>query len=123
MFIGLPTADRDAGSRSCRGRPARLFGMIAMKGISLFLLLLGILFIEGFICILMAAPFFYAVGFIVGIFADKARAFRSRSGSSVNRITCVGDDEFGGDAMRVLSFPRNEEITVNRKCGCRRCSP
>jgi hypothetical protein len=59
MFIGLPTAL--AMLITFLPRSSSATGMI-MKGISLFLLLLGILFIEGFVCILMAAPFFYALG-------------------------------------------------------------
>jgi hypothetical protein len=86
-----------------------------MKGISLFLLLLGILFIEGFICILMAAPFFYAVGFIVGIFADKARAkreFEKRFRVVVLPVLLVMSLE---GITGALSFPRDEEITVSRE--------
>ena len=71
MFIGLPTALALLLAALPAAKSAT--GMI-MKGITLFLLLLGILFIEGFICILMAAPFFYSIGALIGIFVDKARA-------------------------------------------------
>lgn len=112
MFIGLPTAL--AMLITFLPRSSSATGMI-MKGISLFLLLLGILFIEGFICILMAAPFFYAVGFIVGIFADKARAkreFEKRFRVVVLPVLVLMSLE---GITGALSFPRDEEITVSQE--------
>ncbi len=112
MFIGLPTAL--AMLITFLPRSSSATGMI-MKGISLFLLLLGILFIEGFICILMAAPFFYAVGFIVGIFADKARArreFERRFRVVVLPVLVLMSLE---GITGALSFPRDETITVSRE--------
>lgn len=85
--------------------------MIA-KGITLFLLLLGILFIEGFICILMAAPFFYSIGFIVGIFADKARVrkeFEKRFRVVILPVLILMSLE---GVTGLLSFPRDETVTV-----------
>lgn len=112
MFIGLPTAIAVLITILPRSRSAT--GMI-MKGISLFLLLLGILFIEGFICILMAAPFFYVVGFIVGIFADKARVqrkFNKQFRVVVLPVLVLMSLE---GITAALSFPRDEEITVSRE--------
>ena len=112
MFIGLPTAI--AMLITFLPRSTSATGMI-MKGISLFLLLLGILFIEGFICILMAAPFFYAVGFIVGIFADKARAqreFEKRFRVVVLPVLLLMSLE---GITGALSFPRDEVVTVSRE--------
>jgi hypothetical protein len=112
MFIGLPTAI--AMLITFMPRSTSATGMI-MKGISLFLLLLGILFIEGFICILMAAPFFYAVGFIVGIFADKARArreFEKRFRVVVLPVLVLMSLE---GISGSLSFPRDEAVTVSRE--------
>lgn len=112
MFIGLPTAI--AMLITFLPRSSSATGMI-MKGISLFLLLLGILFIEGFICILMAAPFFYAVGFIVGIFADKARArreFEKRFRVVVLPVLMLMSLE---GITGALSFPRDEVVTVSRE--------
>ncbi len=112
MFIGLPTAI--AMLITFLPRSSSATGMI-MKGISLFLLLLGILFIEGFICILMAAPFFYAVGFIVGVFADKARArreFEKRFRVVVLPVLVLMSLE---GITGALSFPRDEVVTVSRE--------
>lgn len=112
MFIGLPTAL--AILIALMPRSASATGMI-MKGITLFLLLLGILFIEGFICIMMAAPFFYAVGFIVGIFADKARVkreFNKRFRLVVLPALLLMSLE---GVTGILSFPRDETVQVSRE--------
>lgn len=109
MFIGLPTAM--AMLITFLPRATSATGMIA-KGITLFLLLLGILFIEGFICILLASPFFYAIGFIVGIFADKARAlkeFEKRFRVVVLPVLLLMSVE---GVNGLLSFPRDESVTV-----------
>jgi hypothetical protein len=111
MFIGLPTAMAILLTFLPRAKSAT--GMI-MKGISLFLLIMGILFIEGFICILMAAPFFYSIGFIVGIFADKARArreFDKRFKVLVLPALILMSLE---GLTGALSFPRDEAVTVSR---------
>jgi hypothetical protein len=111
MFIGLPTAI--AMLITFLPRSTSATGMI-MKGITLFLLLLGILLIEGFICILMAAPFFYAVGFIIGIFADKARArkeFEKRLRVVVLPVLVLMSLE---GITGALSFPRDETITLSK---------
>lgn len=112
MFIGLPTAMAILISFLPRAKSAT--GMI-MKGITLFLLLMGILFIEGFICIVMASPFFYCIGFIVGIFADKARAqkeFDRRFRVLVLPVLILMSLE---GVTGVLSFPRDEAVTVSRE--------
>lgn len=94
--------------------PAKSVTGTIMKGISYFLLLLGILVVEGFVCILMASPLFYAIGFIIGIFADKARAQKD-----LNRrfklvvlpaLILMSMEGITGS----LSFPRDEEIIITR---------
>ena len=63
MFIGLPTILSmllilsDSSSASPSGR--------VFKGVTLFLLMMGILAWEGLICIIMAAPLFYLLAFTV----------------------------------------------------------
>jgi hypothetical protein len=111
MFIGLPTAMAMLIAHLPASKSAT--GMI-FKGITLFLLLLGILFIEGFICILMAAPLFYGIGFIIGIFADKARAqreFNKRFRIVVLPALVLMSLE---GITGALSFSRDEEVTVTR---------
>lgn len=110
MFIGLPTALALLLAALPAAKTAT--GMI-MKGITLFLLLLGILFIEGFICILMAAPFFYSIGALIGIFVDKARAKREWN----NRFRVIVIPALALMSMEgvteFLSFPRDESVTVS----------
>jgi hypothetical protein len=111
MFIGLPTALAVLVALIPRAKSAT--GMI-MHGITLFLLMLGILLIEGFICILMAAPFFYAIGFIVGIFVDKARTrreFDRRFRVVVLPVLVLMSLE---GVTEMLSFSRDEVVTVIR---------
>jgi len=110
MFIGLPTAM--AMLIAFLPRATSATGMI-MKGITLFLLLVGILLIEGFICILMAAPFFYAIGFIVGLFVDRARAkreYEKRFRLVVVPLLVLMSLE---GVTGWLSFPRDEAVTVS----------
>ena len=112
MFIGLPTAM--AMLIAFLPRASSATGMIT-KGITLFLLLLGILLIEGFICILMAAPLFYGIGFIVGIFVDGARRRREvdkRFRMVVVPVLILMSLE---GVTGLLSFPRDEAITVSRE--------
>ncbi|WP_265594744.1 hypothetical protein [Haloferula sp. BvORR071] len=114
MFIGLPLAM--ALLLALLPQPKSATGTI-MKGISLFLLLLGILFIEGFICILMAAPLFYSVGFIVGIFMDKARARREYEKRFrlvvLPALMLMSLEGVTGS----LSFPRDETVVVSKETG------
>jgi hypothetical protein len=114
MFIGLPTAM--AMLIAYMPRAASATGTIT-KGITLFLLLLGILFIEGFICILMAAPLFYGVGLIVGLLVDRAR----RKKEAARRLQVVVLPVLVVMSLEgitgALSFPRNEAVTVSRDVG------
>ena len=112
MFIGLPTALALLLAAFPAAKTAT--GMI-MKGITLFLLLLGILFIEGFICILMAAPFFYSIGALIGIFVDKARAKREwNTRFRVVLIPALALMSMEG-VTDFLSFPRDETITLSHQ--------
>ncbi|MFM2171599.1 MAG: hypothetical protein RI957_1828 [Verrucomicrobiota bacterium] len=108
MFIGLPTI---LALLLCAAPPTKTITGSIMKGITLFLLMLAILLIEGFICILMAAPFFYSIGFIIGIFADKARAQHhiSRMHCAVVAVILLCSLEGINDS---LSFSRTERIEV-----------
>jgi hypothetical protein len=112
MFIGLPTALALLIAWLPSAKSAT--GMI-VKGITLFLLLLGILIIEGFICILMAAPFFYSIGVIIGIFVDKARSKREWN----NRFRIVILPALALMSMEgitgFLSFSRQETVTVSHE--------
>jgi len=110
MFIGLPTLLAVLLAYLPASKTAT--GMI-MRGITLFLLLLGILFIEGFICIVMAAPLFYAIGFIVGIFVDRSRVQKDMNRFRVVIFPALLLMSLEG-ITGWLSFPRDEVIVVER---------
>jgi hypothetical protein len=70
MFIGLPTLLALVLAVTPKAKTA--MGGI-MRGITLALLLSGVLLGEGFICIVMAAPLFYAVGALIGVLVGPGR--------------------------------------------------
>lgn len=76
FFVGLPTVLSIALALTPKAKSST--GMI-IKGMTIGLLLSGILLSEGFICILMAAPLFYLVGFAIGIPIDR---YRRRQGQT-----------------------------------------
>ncbi len=74
LFIGIPAL---VGTLlALAPAPKSRTGLI-LKTITLGLLLSGPLLGEGFICILMAAPLFLAVGVVIGFFADRAAKRKS----------------------------------------------
>lgn len=109
MFVGLPTV---LALLLCAAPPSKTITGSIMKGITMFLLMLAILWIEGFICILMAAPFFYSIGFIIGIFADKARAQKHISRMHCTVVAVILMCSLEGVNER-LSFSRQEMIEVS----------
>lgn len=62
VFIGIPTLLAILVARSA---PPRTGTGIVMRVITLALLLSSIVFAEGMVCILLAAPIFYLIGFLV----------------------------------------------------------
>jgi hypothetical protein len=67
LFIGIPTLL--AICLALTPKAKSVTGII-IKGIAIALLLSGILLGEGFVCIVMAAPLFFAIGIIVGLICD-----------------------------------------------------
>ncbi len=112
MFIGLPTVLAILLGALPAAKSAT--GMI-VKGVTLFLLLLGILYIEGFICILMASPFFYAIGIVIGLIIDVTKSRREWN----NRFRIIVIPTLLLMSLEgvtgILSFPRDETVTVSRK--------
>jgi len=70
LFVGLPAVLAVALALT---PPARTVTGMVMKGTTLALLLSGILLIEGVVCILVAAPLFYAVALAVAWAIRRAR--------------------------------------------------
>jgi hypothetical protein len=80
MFLGIPAIL--AILLALTPKAKSLTGGI-LKGITLALLIVAPLVGEGYLCILIAAPLFYIVGLLVGVFADYMRGDRTTT------ITCV----------------------------------
>jgi hypothetical protein len=74
MFIGVPTALAVLLALTVRPKSAMA---TVMTGVTFVLLLSAVLFGEGFVCILMAAPIFYVVGAIIGAIWEGAHNKRS----------------------------------------------
>jgi hypothetical protein len=70
LFIGLPAVLAIGVTLTPKARSAT--GM-AMKGLTIGLLLSGVVLNEGLICILMAAPLFYGVALAITVPIDMAR--------------------------------------------------
>src|SRR5947208_3487674 len=76
LFIGLPAFLAIALSLAPHSKTA--LGM-TMKGITLAILMSGVLLGEGLICVLMASPLFYLVGAIIGALIDRAKKTKNTS--------------------------------------------
>lgn len=109
FFIGIPAVLAVILSFTPKAKSAT--GMI-VKGLTVALLLSGIVFAEGFICILMAAPLFYLVGIAIGYPIDRVRR-RRQSGGKVYSIIGVGLLLLSVEgAVPGTSFPRYETVRV-----------
>src|SRR5262249_29468302 len=114
VFIGIPTVLAILTVRFVP-QPRTATGVI-LKGITLALLVSGIVLREGFICIVMASPLFLLLGVIVGKIADTNYWRRTRHGRRILSVT-------GFSILSVCSmegvlpgfhFSREETVTVTR---------
>jgi hypothetical protein len=111
FFIGVPAVLAVILSLTPKAKSAT--GVI-VKGITLALLLSGIVFAEGFVCILMAAPLFYLVGIAIGYPIDRVRRKRQSEGK-VYSVVGIGLLLLSVEgAVPGTSFPRHETISVTR---------
>ena len=108
LFIGLPAFL--AVVVALLPRPRSYTGVM-LKVITLMLLLSGVLLAEGFICIVMAAPLFYAVGIFAGAVLDLTR--KRSATTRVLALTWLLLPSLEG-VHPALSFPRAESVTVQR---------
>ncbi|MEW6735067.1 MAG: hypothetical protein AB1489_27500, partial [Acidobacteriota bacterium] len=110
LFIGLPTFLAVILALTPRARTAK--GMI-LKGITIALLMSGILLGEGLICIVMASPIFFIVGLVVGAIWDeiREREMRRQLKSLLLLPLLIMSLEGTTDW---LSFSRDETVTVER---------
>lgn len=109
MFVGLPAALAFA---MCYVPKAKTLYGFVFQGITLSLLLSGIILLEGFICILMAAPIFYIVGMgVVAIlkYVDKKNhiTFKVLAFLPLALMSLEGVNDS-------LSFSRQETVEVTK---------
>lgn len=114
MFIGLPTLL--AIGLGYTARPESATGTI-VKGSFMFLLLLGILLVEGVICILMASPLVLLVGVIIGGCIDRKRRKRLEGPWWKDKMNCCAVGVLAMMSLEGvnegLSFDRSEEVRVS----------
>ncbi len=113
LFIGLPAVL--ALLLAFTPHTRSVTGMI-LKIMTLLLLLSGILLGEGFICIVMAAPLFYAVGLVIGLIVDGAeRRRRARGGGTWGLLLLLPLLPASLEGVRPdWSFPREETVSAER---------
>jgi hypothetical protein len=108
MFLGIPATL--AIVLALTPKAQTVTGGI-LKGITLALLLIAPLLGEGYVCILMASPLFYAVGIVVGLIVDWARKKRTATVSCVALVLLPMCLE--GVVPR-LAWNREQSIEVTR---------
>src|SRR5271154_764822 len=109
LFVGIPTVLAIVLAVTPKAKTA--MGGI-MRGITLALLLSGVLLGEGFICIVMAAPLFYAVGAVVGLLVGPGRkGFDSTTRSFVLLLLLPMSLE---GVTPALSFNRDETVQASQ---------
>lgn len=108
MFLGIPAVL--AILLALTPKAKTVTGGI-LKGITLALLIVAPLLGEGYLCILVASPLFYAVGIIVGIVVDKTRRDRSVTLSCVALVLLPLSLE---GIIPALSFNRSQTVEVSR---------
>jgi hypothetical protein len=109
MFIGLPAML--AVILAVTPKAKTTIGGI-MRGITLALLLSGVLLGEGFICILMAAPLFYLVGAMVGVIVNWKRPGVDSSTRSFILLLLLPISLEG--VSPAMSFNRDESVVASR---------
>lgn len=110
LYVGIPTLLTIG--LSFIPTPRTITGLILLWT-TLSMLAVGVLALEGLICILIALPFFLAIGFIVGIFLDRARARKDLAKTRYSLIILLGFLSLEGTHEN-LSFGRSETVTVEK---------
>ena len=109
MFIGLPAGL--AIFMSLLPRTKSALGS-AMKGTTIGLLISAVLFGEGVVCVLMAAPIAYFIAGLVGALSDYARKAQ-RPGAQCFIWIVAALMSFEGTSSK-LSLSRDEEVRVEQ---------
>jgi hypothetical protein len=108
LFIGIPALI--AAICVLTPKPESATGT-ALKAVTIFLCISGLLLGEGFICILMAAPIFYLVAIVVGCATDHNR----KRGHLYSCMVLVFVLPFTTEGTTpTLSFVRQEQVVQER---------
>jgi hypothetical protein len=112
LFIGIPAVL--AAIVVLTPRAGTTIGM-TLKGITICLLMSGILLGEGFICILMASPLFYLVGTLIAVAADYAgKKAKERQRRAICLVLLAFLPMSLEGVSDPLSFDRHETVQVDR---------
>lgn len=110
LFIGIPAILALIVALS---PPAKTTVGMVFRTITIALLLTGILFIEGTICIILAAPIFYLVGLLVALVIDWARREWNRRKNVALFLAPLLFLSMEG-VTPTISFDREESVTAFR---------
>jgi hypothetical protein len=115
VFVGIPTILAMAVAAA---DPAESTGGTIFRATTIAMLLAGIVFGEAFICILMASPLIYLMGFVVGSTIDSAVKWRARRRGGFAHapllVVLVAAIPALEGAVPRLEFPREAEVTAMR---------
>lgn len=111
LFVGLPTFLGAALALAPRAGTA--IGM-ALRGVTLALLLSAIAFGEGFVCIAMAAPLFYGFAILAAVLVDVIRAGRGGPRSFAVALVPALVIASAEGSWPSLSFDRAETVAVTK---------
>jgi len=111
FYIGIPAVIAITVALTARVRSVT--GLV-MASITLALALAGPLLGEGIVCLLMAAPLFYFVGALVGLFIDSGRRGDGNGRMNLLISPLLIAAMLEGTAA---SLPRDNEVSVTRATG------
>ena len=113
LFIGIPTILAVVLALTPR---LKTTAAMILKGMTIALLMSAVFLREGFICILMSSPLFYAVGLAISSGIDFIRKKKEPPQGTlyaVGFLSLFALMSLEG-ATEELSFPRNHQITVEK---------
>lgn len=112
LYVGLPVILALGMSLSPKSKTA--LGS-TMKGITIALLIAPVVFREGYICILFAAPIFYLIGAIIGYSIDKANKQKDKLTKIQSTLVASLFALLSFEGITSFtSFPRYNEVIVSK---------
>lgn len=111
FYVGLPAVIALSVAATCR--PKSVTGT-AMASVTVGLALAGPLLDEGIICLLVAAPLFYAVAALIGMTVDAGRRHRQRGGRAHAVVTAPLLAVLALEGAGAYEFPRDNAVSVTR---------